>query len=87
MSTATVTAFRGHEVLTTGALRDVARVVWRAVKTAESHHGAVLVFDDATGAVIDLDLVKGDLQQCADTILRLRAEYLWAAGRRAVLPT
>ena len=59
MSTATVTAFRGHEVLTTGALRDVARVVWRAVKDAESHHGAVLVFDDATGRVIDFEM-RGD---------------------------
>lgn len=59
MSTPTVTAFRGHERLATGALRDVARVVWRAVKDAESHHGAVLVFDDATGRVIDLEM-RGD---------------------------
>ena len=59
MSTATVTAFCGHEVLAAGALRDVARVVWRAVKTAESHHGAVLVFDDATGRVIDFEM-RGD---------------------------
>ena len=59
MSTATVTAFRGHELLAAGALRDVARVVWRAVKDAESHHGAVLVFDDATGRVIDFEM-RGD---------------------------
>ncbi len=59
MSLATVTAFRGHELLATGALRDVARVVWRAVKDAESHHGAVLVFDDATGRVIDFEM-RGD---------------------------
>jgi len=59
VSTATVTAFRGHDVLATGALRDVARVVWRAVKDAESHHGAVLVFDDATGRVIDFEM-RGD---------------------------
>ena len=59
MSTATVTAFRGHEVLAAGALRDVARVVWRAVKDAESHHGTVLVFDDATGRVIDFEM-RGD---------------------------
>jgi len=37
----------------------VARVVWRAVKDAESHHGAVLVFDDATGRVIDFEM-RGD---------------------------
>ena len=59
MSLATVTAFRGHELLATGALRDVARVVWRAVKDAESHLGTVLVFDDATGRVVDLEM-RGD---------------------------
>ena len=59
MSTATVTAFRGHDLLAAGALRDVARVVWRAVKDAESHDGAVLVFDDATGRVIDFEM-RGD---------------------------
>jgi len=59
VSLATVTAFRGHELLATGALRDVARVVWRAVKDTESHHGAVLVFDDATGRVIDFEM-RGD---------------------------
>ncbi len=32
-------------------------------------------------AVIELDVGTADLQQCADVILRLRAEYLWAAGR------
>lgn len=59
MSTATVTAFRGHDLLAAGALRDVARVVWRAVKDAEPHHGAVLVFDDATGRVVDFEM-RGD---------------------------
>ena len=62
MSSPTVTAFRGHERLASGALRDVARVVWRTIKAAGPHDGAVLVFDDATGRVIDLEM-RGDEQR------------------------
>jgi hypothetical protein len=32
-------------------------------------------------AVIDIDVGDRDLQQCADSIIRLHAEHLWSAGR------
>lgn len=59
----TVTAFQGLKRLARGALAEVALAIHDA--QALDRHAAILVFDDRSGAVVDLDL-RGD----ADAVRR-----------------
>lgn len=45
------------------------------------HDGRSKWRQEVHAAVLDIDTGKRDLQQCADAIMRLRAEWLYASGR------
>lgn len=50
-------------------------------KTVYLYNGQQKGNQRAQYAVIDMSTGKEDLQQCADVVMRLRAEYLFAAGK------
>jgi len=47
------------------------------------YNGDLKANQSVHAAVLDVDVENRDLQQCADAIMRLRAEYLYAAKRYA----
>jgi hypothetical protein len=46
------------------------------------YDGAVKPDQSSHLKVLDFDVGKRDLQQCADAVIRLRAEYLWSANKK-----
>lgn len=49
------------------------------------YDGRLKANQNAHAAVIDIDVGSGDLQQCADAVIRLRAEYLWSVRDLAAI--
>lgn len=60
-------------------------VRWLPVKLAQTpvrlYNGELKANQNAHAAVLDIDVGTRDLQQCADAVIRLRAEYLYTTRK------
>ena len=50
-------------------------------KVSYTYDGRPAMSEDVVFAVLDIDIGTKDLQQCADAIIRLHAEYLYTLGK------
>ena len=50
-------------------------------RVAYTYDGRPAMSEDVVFAVLDIDIGTKDLQQCADAIIRLHAEYLYTLGK------
>ncbi|MEE8404735.1 MAG: DUF4846 domain-containing protein [candidate division Zixibacteria bacterium] len=50
-------------------------------KVSYTYDGRPAMREDVVYAILDIDIGSSDLQQCADAIIRLHAEYLYTLGK------
>jgi hypothetical protein len=74
------TAFAGNEQIASGRLEDMALAV--RAHLAQEPHAAILIFDDATGGAIDLDLRGSD----AEALERLKQHPAHGLSRKPGRP-
>ncbi len=88
----TYTAFRGSRRLAQGALREVALLVYEHVEAGQARPAratdAVLLFDDRSGRVVDLEMRGSARAMLANLIARdLLPNHAPAAGTMSALPS